>query len=240
MTISRAELKDEAKAILKDNWNNAILASLIYLGITITIGVVQVAFSGAGRSSHSMGMTSISNLIQLANLILAGPLVLGFYGYFLDYSNGINKTPSAIFEGFSDFARALAAYLLQAIFILLWMLLLIIPGIIAALSYSQVYFILKEDPQISAMDALRKSKEMMNGYKAEYFVLGLSFIGWILLGMLSFGIGLIWLYPYMVITYANFYKKIKGETVSVESESDIPVVNDIPSAVSPANIGPEL
>jgi uncharacterized membrane protein len=85
------------------------------------------------------------------------------------------------------------------------MLLLIIPGIMAGLSYSQTFYILSEDPSIGAMDAIRKSKEMMYGNRWKLFCLGLRFIGWLLLCILTLGIGFIWLAPYMAVSMAKFY-----------------------------------
>ena len=94
-------------------------------------------------------------------------------------------------------------------FVFLWSLLLIIPGIIKAFAYSQAMYIIAENPEMNAMDALKRSEEMMKGHKMEMFVLGLSFIGWILLGMLTLGLLYIWLLPYMNATMTIFYNNIK-------------------------------
>ena len=97
----------------------------------------------------------------------------------------------------------------MVVFVFLWALLLIIPGIIAAIAYSQTFYILAEDDTIGSMDALRKSKEMMIGYKWKYFCLGLRFIGWALLCVLTLGIGFLWLSPYIQVSYAKFYEDLK-------------------------------
>ena len=86
---------------------------------------------------------------------------------------------------------------------------LIIPGIIKAIAYSQLFYILAEDPDISAQDALRKSEAMMYGHKWQYFWLVLSFIGWSILCILTLGIGYLWLIPYMNVSFANFYMDVK-------------------------------
>jgi len=99
--------------------------------------------------------------------------------------------------------------LLLFFYVLLWTLLFIIPGIIAQIGYSQVWFILTEDDEISPNDALKKSKEMMYGYKMQYFLLGLSFIGWIILAILTCGIGLLWVLPYIQTSNAKFYEDLK-------------------------------
>jgi len=98
------------------------------------------------------------------------------------------------------------------LFTLLWSLLLIIPGIIASLSYSQTYYILADDEKISAREAIKKSKKIMMGNKWKYFVLGLSFLGWFILSIFTLGIGLIWLLPYMNISMAKFYEDVKEQS----------------------------
>ena len=99
--------------------------------------------------------------------------------------------------------------LLVAVFTLLWSLLLYIPGIIKAISYSMSFYILAENPEMSAREALNESKKIMHGHKMDYFVLALSFIPWILLVMITFGIAAIWVAPYMQLTITNFYHSIK-------------------------------
>jgi len=111
------------------------------------------------------------------------------------------------------------------LFIFLWMLLLIVPGIVAAYSYRMSLYLLIDNPEIGVSEALRKSKEMMNGYKARLFYLDLSFIGWALLCVLTFGIGILWLYPYMLTSQAIFYEELRkdlGLTTKVkENEANI-------------------
>ena len=114
-----------------------------------------------------------------------------------------------LFSGFDRFGTHLVAYLLQTIFVALWTLLLIIPGIIAALSYSMTYFIIAEDSSISASEAIAKSKKMMKGNKWKLVCLGFRFIGWFLLVMLTFGIAFLWVGPYSYVSYAQFYDDLK-------------------------------
>ncbi|GHT57847.1 hypothetical protein FACS18945_2990 [Bacteroidia bacterium] len=105
-----------------------------------------------------------------------------------------------------------------------WSLLLIIPGIIAAISYSMTFYIIADDPAISAMDAINKSKKMMYGYKMKYFCLSLRFLGWALLCILTLGIGFLWLMPYIQVTFAKFYDDLKAantEEVVVETTEQV-------------------
>ena len=151
----------------------------------------------------------------IAVLLIGGPMLIGLAIFSLTIARNQDAKLEQIFAGFKkNFGTALVAYLLKAIFVFLWTLLLIIPGIIAAISYSQVFYILAEDDSISGMDALKKSKEMMCGYKWKYFCLRLRFIGWFLLCILTLGVGFLWLIPYITVSCANFYDDIKGKKIT--------------------------
>ncbi len=108
-------------------------------------------------------------------------------------------------------------------FVMLWCLLLIIPGIIAAYRYSQAIFIMVEDPDKGMMQCIRESKEMMAGHKMEYFILEISFFFWMLLGSVTCGLAYIYVYPYMTVTFANYYNRLKP--VSVVYEDAEPHIN---------------
>ena len=100
------------------------------------------------------------------------------------------------------------------LFISLWSLLLFVPGVIKAISYSQAIMIMLENPNMDIMTAIKESQRMMNGHKMEYFVLDLSFIPWMLLVMLTFGIASLWVSPYMQITMVNYYNALKNPNQS--------------------------
>jgi len=115
--------------------------------------------------------------------------------------------------------------LLRGIFVLLWSLLLIIPGIIAGLSYAMAPYILYENPDMSGSEAIKASKELMDGNKWHFFCLNLSFLGWDILCILTLGIGCLWITPYRQATYAAFYRGIKQGISPVESENNFDVDN---------------
>jgi uncharacterized membrane protein len=188
------ELMTQARESLSGKWGLAIGTFVIYMLIIVCVQLIPI-IGGIG------------------SLIITGPMGLGIAIFTLTLSRNEDAELSQIFEGFKNFGTALGAYLLMVIFIFLWMLLLIVPGIIAAIAYSQVFYILAEDNSIGAMDALKKSKKMMYGYKWKYFCLGLRFIGWSLLCILTLGIGLLWLMPYMQVSYANFHDDIKDNPI---------------------------
>jgi uncharacterized membrane protein len=154
---------------------------------------------------------SASGAVVIGPLLVTGPLWLG-YIFFLKSIRPEGSDSARLermFDGFNDFGRTFLANLLIKIFVFLWSLLLIIPGIVMAIAYSMTYFILSEDKEISTMDAIRRSRDMMRGYKWKYFCLMLRFIGWFLLVILTFGILIFWVRPYVTMSALHFYNDIK-------------------------------
>lgn len=178
MTANR-DLMTKAREDLKDNWPNSIVAYLIYMLITSIGGPIA--------------------------LIVTGPMQVGSALFSLEVAKNKKSEIELIVGGFKDFVRSLITFLLVALFTFLWLLLFIIPGIIAAISYSQAFYILATDKDINPSDAIKKSKELMRGNKWKFFCLGFRFIGWFILAVLTLGIGFLWLIPYMQVTYAEFY-----------------------------------
>ncbi len=160
----------------------------------------------------SMAASMIPKAGGLISLILTGPLTLGLVGYILAVSRGQEFHTDQVFNGFNRFSDAFFAYILVTIFVLLWALLLIVPGIIASISYSMTFFILADNPNIGAREAIKRSKSMMNGYKWKYVTLNLRFLGWAILCVLTLGIGFFWLVPYIQIAIAKFYDDIKDKS----------------------------
>ena len=124
-------------------------------------------------------------------------------------SRGQEVGVGTIFSGFHDFVRGLGAYLLTTVYIILWSLLLIVPGIMAAFAYEMTYFILIDNPTMGVNEAIGMSRKMMNGNRWKYFCLSWRFIGWMLLCVVTFGIAIFWIYPYTMVTFAKFYEDIK-------------------------------
>ncbi len=197
MVETNAVLMKMARESLKGNWGSIIGIYLVYF---IIVGLIQV----------------VPWIGPIASLIITGPLSLGFAMLNLSISRDQGFKLEMIFKGFDNFVKALEAYLIMLVFVLLWMLLLIIPGIIAALSYSMTFYILADDNSISGSDAIERSKKMMDGYKWKYFCLGLRFFGWAMLCILTLGIGFLWLAPYIGVSNAKFYEDLKRITAANE------------------------
>lgn len=191
MQIPNLELMRQARASLSGKWGTAILVFFLYLIVVIIAQTIPV-------------------LGYVAMLIISGPFALGLAMVALSISKEDEPKLEQLFAGFNHFMPAFLAHLLTMIYTILWSLLLIVPGIIAALSYSMTYYIIAEDPSISASDAIDKSKKMMDGYKWEYFKLCLRFIPWVLLCILTLGIGFLWLFPWIQVTSAKFYEEVKA------------------------------
>jgi uncharacterized membrane protein len=151
----------------------------------------------------------ITLVLSIGILITNGAFTLGFAGYFLKRIRGEEIATKNIFDGFNRFLPSFLLTLLTGLFTCLWALLLIIPGIIKSLGYSMAFYIMYDNPEIKPLEALKKSQIMMKGYKGKLFLLQLSFIGWALLCVLTFGVGYFWLYPYINLSMANFYENLK-------------------------------
>jgi uncharacterized membrane protein len=189
MSISNAEIMTSARSLLKGKWKSAVLVALIYFLIGIVPG-------------------SLPRIGFIISLIISGPIAFGVAYYFLSFTRDKNPILEDLFKGFSQFGRTFIAYLLILVFVILWMLLLIVPGIIAAISYSMTFFIMVDNTEMSGHDAINKSKDLMKGNKYRYFCLLCRFIGWFLLGILSLGIGFLWIIPYFMTSNAKFYQSL--------------------------------
>lgn len=195
--MDRVQIKELSKQQLGGNIFNSkwLMGLLVCLIVMIITGACSfVPFAGA-----------------VGALILAGPLNFGIAYVFLKLARtGEEIVVGDIFEGFkSDFGGTILLTIMIGIFTFLWSLLFVIPGIVKAYSYSMAYYIKVDHPEYDWHQCINASKEMMNGHKADLFVLDLSFIGWIIVGSCLCGVGLLWVEPYMESARANFYESIK-------------------------------
>lgn len=188
-----SELRAASRTTLSGNWMMAALATLVYLLIAGGVSSIPVAGS-------------------VLAIIVAYPLAYGFAILFLDlFREGKPIDIGKLFDGFKDFGRVWGTLILVAVYTILWTCLLIIPGIVKSYSYALTPFILKDEPELRYNAAIEKSMRMMDGYKMKLFLLDLSFIGWMILSILTLGIGLLFLQPYMNTARAAFYEDLKAE-----------------------------
>ena len=143
-------------------------------------------------------------------------LIVGINMMFLGLIVGVKPQFGDMFKAANLFGRALWLQIIMGIFIYLWSLLLIVPGIIKAFAYSMSFYILADNPNLTAREALNESKRITNGHKMKLFVLELSFIPWFMLCGITFGIASIYVMPYVNATFANFYNAIKAQPQQAE------------------------
>ena len=197
------DYKNRALASLEGKWGTAAIASLIYFVI-----MEGVSYTVSAPMGDNLVMSySTQGIWQLLCL----PLGWGFSIYFLNLIRSLDISYSRLFDGYKDFVRIFLAEFLVSIVVAIGCILLIVPGIILAMMFAQTEFILKDDKEISAIDAMKKSAKMMEGHKSELFWLTLSFIGWFILCLFTLGIGFLFLSPYFGTAVAHFYEDLKAE-----------------------------
>lgn len=205
-----SELKLDAKQKMKGKYSEAIIMMLVF-GV---ISFIAAQFDLALSKSLGMVTEDSQNTLNIFTLLVSIIFGLGITSFFLKISRGESPQWKEMYSKTNRIPDYFVLNLLIGIFVFLWTLLLIIPGIIASISYSLAQYIMLDEPNLSPMDCIRKSKEMMKGHKGECFCLALSFIGWIILGIFTLGILYFWLVPYMSVTMCNFYNKLKGDKVT--------------------------
>jgi len=205
--------KNAALAALDGNWAPSVVASVVMYALLYL----------------ALGASLAPSFIPMANNMVLGCLGFTYAGLFFIYmplSVGVSYTFNRLYaEGDNNvtgnlFRDSLDGYLrnvwgmfLMFIFVFLWSLLFLIPGIIKAYSYAMTPYILKDYPELSANQAINLSRKMMKGHKLDLFILQLSFIGWWILTLFTAGIGTLWLMPYMMTAQAAFYQDIKNEHI---------------------------
>ena len=187
-----SELKTSAKAQISGKIGVLFLMTLIIVGVSIVACFIPVAGN-------------------IANFIVSAAFGLGGSWVYLKIARDEEISVGNIFYGFEDLWTAIKASFFMNLFIWLWSLLLIIPGIIKAYAYSMTFFILAENKGMPVLEAITLSRKMMDGHKMDLFLLNLSFIGWFFLVVITFGIAGIWVYPYFYATWTNFYLSVKED-----------------------------
>jgi len=202
MTIS--QMKQLAKQKLHGNWGMAVI-------VVFVAGLISAVASSA---------------FGILELVISGPLTVGLCGFFLAFLRDEKPEFEKLFKGFNNFATNFIVGLLVYLFTFLWSLLFIIPGIIASYAYSMTFFIQHDNPEMAETDAIKASKEMMKGHKWELFVLDLSFIGWYLLGILTFGILFLFVTPYHNAARAAFYENLLSQQNGNKEDSSEPFAQE--------------
>lgn len=213
------EYRASARAQLKGKWGMAVLVILIswlLLSAFSSRGAINYSYVD-GHLVRQYSGGNLNTFAYIVKLLLSGPITYGVITYFLKLVRSGEPLLEDMFGGFKYFINTFLLNLVTTIFIILWSLLFIIPGIVAALRYSMAYYIMNDNPGMTAMEAINLSKDMMQGNKGKLFILTLSFIGWALLSLLTLGIGLLWVGAYYNTAKVNFYEDLKANFNVVDS-----------------------
>ena len=225
---TRQELKARGKAAFKRNYWKSVVAGVVVLVLaSVYAGGASNASDGTEEINMAMSQSGLSAAALLGiilaamgfgllvssaiNIFLRNPLQVGTNRFFLKNAQEPASLKELLFAfQCGSYLKIVAARFLANLFIFLWSLLLVVPGVIKSMEYMMVGNILADNPDIQPMDALRKSKQMMKGHKWNTFVLSLSFLGWEILSLFTFGLlEIFYVRPYIEATYAELYLALK-------------------------------
>jgi len=222
-----SDFRKIARDSLAGNWGLAVIAGLIAyvlgggsdqafkINVDITsqtsslqIFNFNIPLSGFAILSWLSSAVLISLVIAILLSVLGSVIEVGYADFNLALVDGRDPRLDLLFAHFANFKTAFCTRFLKWLYILLWSLLLVIPGIIASFSYAMTPYILAEHPELTASEAIARSKELMRGNRWRLFCLQFSFIGWSILCAFTLGIGVLFLNPYRAAADAAFYRDL--------------------------------
>ena len=216
-----SELRAQARERLEGQWGTFVLMTFLFYVIHVLLQIPGYIGSlleilSPENVLASLSFSNISNILSLLALPLSWGLTVSLLRNHREESVDLEN----LFDGFRGgrYTRVFCALFLVNLFTFLWALLLIIPGIMKAFSYALTPYIIMDEPELTARQAITRSCEIMQGRRWKLFCLSLSFIGWGILSILTFGIGILWLVPYMNASVAAFYEDARAE---YEAENSI-------------------
>ena len=230
-----ADFRKIARDSLRGRWATAVLATLVagFLGGTSSSGVgsldLNLDESTLKQWESALGsevmmeylikilqilipFVAIASILAIVVFVIGGVISLGYSLFVLNIVDGKEARFNHVFSQFHRFGDGFCLRLLTGLFVALWSMLFVIPGIIAAYSYAMAPFIMLENPNCGARQALAESKEMMRGNRWRLFCLEISFLGWSILNLFTLGIGSLWLNPYVEVSRAAFYREVSGSS----------------------------
>ena len=224
--MDASQLRLKARESLKGNYWTAvgvafvaaIFGALMTTGGSFSINIEKRATELIGDlptilKTYLMIAAGGAGALSLVNLILGGVIQIGYAQYLLKQQDREINSVKDLFSQFDRFGQGFLQLFLRNLYIFLWGLLFLIPGLVKSFAYAMTPFLMAEDPTLTANEAIKLSQEKMRGHKGELFWLGLTFFGWSLLAVLTGGVGYIFLNPYVNAAYAAFYRdKISPKT----------------------------
>ena len=197
------EIKEEAKKLTSKHILKFWKSSLLVFASSIALAIILGTISGGV-------LAFITELVAL-------PLYIGFISYILGLTRKEEVSLTDIFQDYKKIGLIVVTLIISYVFIIFGYILLIIPGIMIAFSLVMVVYLLADSKETSISEAkniIRESIEMMNGYKLDYFIFELSFIGWYFLGAITFGIAYIYVIPYFTFANTLYYQRLKEKRKS--------------------------
>lgn len=197
------EIKEEAKKLTSKHilkfWKSSLLVFASSIALAIILGIIS------------------EGVLAFITELLALPLYIGFISYILSLTREEEVSLTDIFQDYKKIGLIVVTLIISYVFIIFGYILLIIPGIMIAFSLVMVGYLLADSKETSISEAkniIRESIEMMNGYKLDYFIFELSFIGWYFLGAITFGIAYIYVIPYFTFANTLYYQRLKEKRKS--------------------------
>lgn len=212
------------RAVLKKKAKQQLKGKLLLAAVTLLLGQILSNMDLLSPEIYNFEYTETSmtfTTLRILSFLLNGVICLGVSRFSLNIINNREEARfSTLFSGFSVYLKVLGLHILSMLAIMLGTTLLIVPGIIISLMFSQAYYILAEDDDKSIIQCLRESYQMMKGHKWELFIFQLSFLGWIILVVVTLGLAAIWVEPYIQVTFANYYLELKGSNENILDSDD--------------------
>lgn len=212
--MNRVEIKEKARKLISNNLWNLWKPLLIIIAINIVLSLVLSAIFPAKEYYDYVNgtFTSYYNIADGIGSILLAPLYVGYIVYLLKFIRGKKFEVKDVFSKMNYVLPIWAASFLASLFSGIGLIFLVVPGIILALMFAMIQYIMADRAEMKMADTmgiLKQSKEMMDGHKWDFFVFGLSFIGWGLLVLITFGIAIIYVGPYIAVANGLYYEELK-------------------------------
>lgn len=207
--FDRRKFKVTAKGSLNGKMKEPVKVSLVYIIVLLILSTPVLFTSRFNSNSES----TTAAFTPICNAILA-IISFAINRYFILFSKDSKADFQDFLAGFNSWLTALLAAIYYFFRVFLWCLLFFIPGIIKAIAYSQMFFILAENPKIGVCKALRISRIMTDGFKSDLFAMGLSFIGWELLSTVSCHLADMYIIPYRTLSFYNAYVYMKESAIA--------------------------
>lgn len=230
--MNASDYRAIAREKLAGNWKTAVIIALIawFLGGLIVSASLDISIEVDEDTTYAIpaiqtwviNTLRIGTIMSIVHFIVGGVIRQGYAAYLLKQQDGEAGEIGELFSQFHRFGDGFCLQLLQRLFVALWMILLVIPGIVKSFSYAMAPFLMAENEDMTASEAITASRELMNGHKWELFCLRFSFLGWDLLSIVTFGIGALFLNPYMNAAEAAFYRSLCPKRLSPPTIEFIP------------------